>query len=103
MEIFQKRKLDLNKNPSSGIFNELRLTNLVLEQPNIKLDELGKIKIPVLVMAGQNDVVLDAHTKLISQSISQSKLHIFTGGDHYVPIRQPVQFNKAALEFILER
>lgn len=54
-------------------------------------------------MAGQNDVVLDAHTKLISQSISQSKLHIFTGGDHYVPIRQPVQFNKAALEFILER
>ncbi len=102
IDIFNTRKLNLAKNPSPKTFNEIRLTNLVLEQPDLKLDDLAKIKIPVLVMAGENDVVLDSHTRLIAKSISQSKLFIFEGGDHYVPSKQPAQFNKLIIDFMLE-
>lgn len=101
LQIFEKRKLDLLKTPTS--LNELRLTNLVLEQPNIKLEALRKIKIPVLVMAGENDAIKNEHTQLISQKISQSKLHIFTNGDHFVPIKQPAQFNPIVIAFMLEK
>ncbi len=103
IEIFKARKLDLDNNPSSKIVNEKRLTNMVLEQPNIKLEELGKVEIPVLVMAGQNDVILNSHTKLIAESIKRSTIYIFEGGDHYVPSKQPTQFNKVVLDFLLKR
>lgn len=103
IDIFKTRKLNLAKNPTPKTFNEMRLTNLVLEQPDINLTELAKIKIPVLVMAGENDVVLDLHTKLIAKSINHSKTHIFEGGDHYVPSKKPIQFNQVIMDFMLER
>ena len=103
IKIFEKRKLDLMKVSTPGSFNELRLTNLVLDQQNIEIDLLKKITSSVLVMAGENDVVKSEHTKLISNSISQSKLYIFPKGDHYVPIKQPDEFNGVVIKFMMDK
>lgn len=103
IRIFEKRKLDLMKASAPSSFNELRLTNLVLEQPNIKIDQLKKITSSVLVMAGEKDIVKYEHTRLISSSISQSKLYIFSKGDHYIPIKQPKDFNDVFVKFMIDK
>jgi len=100
IQLFEKRKADLMKTSKANT-SELRLTNLVLQEPNISIEQLKAIKIPVLVMAGEKDVVKLKHTELISQSIHQSRLYIFPDGDHYVPLKQPAPFNKIVTDFML--
>lgn len=101
LQVFEKRKAGLLKGQTAKSPNELRLTNLVLEQPNISAARLKEVKIPVLVMAGQDDAIKEDHTILINKSISRSKLYIFPAGDHYVPAKQPEKFNKIVLGFML--
>lgn len=67
MQYFKKR----------SIFDRLMLT-----QPHIKAGELGKIKIPVLLTAGEQDLIREKHTKRIASAIPDSRLFILPGEDH---------------------
>jgi pimeloyl-ACP methyl ester carboxylesterase len=68
----------------SGIhfFNRNKLTRMMLQQPNITEEELGKIDIPVLIMAGDRDLIREKHTKEIAAAIPGSKLTILPGETH---------------------
>ena len=55
---------------------------LMLREPDLKPDDLSKIEIPTLVLAGQRDFVKNKHTKLIAQSIKNSELKILRGENH---------------------
>jgi len=50
-------------------------------------------------MAGEHDVILEKHTKLIAQSIPNSTLYIFKGASHYVPVDKPDEFNSEVISF----
>ena len=58
------------------------LLRLMLEEPSITPEELGKITCPVLVTAGEHDAVKLDDTRLIARSIPRSRLLILTGEDH---------------------
>ena len=58
------------------------LLRLMLEEPSITSEELGKITCPVLVTAGEHDAVKLDDTRLIARSIPRSRLLILTGEDH---------------------
>lgn len=92
------KRLESENNPENQ--NQLRLMKLMLEQPNIKPELLNAIRNPVLVTAGEKDVILESHTKLIHKSIPNSNLKIFKGASHYVVQEQPKEFNKAVLKFL---
>lgn len=66
----------------SYFFTRDARTKMMLKEPNISLDELKKIKCPVLITAGENDLVKTKQTKLIAQSIKNSRLIIFKGKTH---------------------
>lgn len=53
-----------------------------LEQPDITKADLEKIRIPVLVTAGSDDMIKEEHTELIARSIPNSKLEILEGESH---------------------
>lgn len=55
---------------------------LMLTQPDISDDELQKIKIETLVLAGSNDMIDEEHTKHIAESIPKSALKIIPGETH---------------------
>lgn len=55
---------------------------LMLTQPHIKARELDKIRIPVLLTAGERDLIREKHTKRIANAIPNSKLMILPGEDH---------------------
>ena len=73
-----------------NIFNEITVEkkNSGIEvlwdipNPNIPLEDLQKISIPVHVLAGEKDVIKLEHTKLIANNIKNSTLEIIKGEKH---------------------
>ncbi|MCL2253391.1 MAG: alpha/beta hydrolase [Lachnospiraceae bacterium] len=55
---------------------------MMLTQPNIDIEELGKIVTPTYVFAGSKDFVKDEHTRMIAENIKNSVLKIFEGEGH---------------------
>lgn len=66
----------------SSDLKEKKLQQLMLDHPNIPFSSLSEIKIPVLVMAGDRDVIRPEHTLKLFQNIPQSQLCILPGTTH---------------------
>lgn len=79
---------------------QLRMIRMLLNEPNIRPEELRRITCPVLVMAGSKDLIKENHTKLIAEKINRSSLVIFENGTHFEPQENPDRFNKTVLNFL---
>ncbi|WP_131536849.1 alpha/beta fold hydrolase [Pedobacter nototheniae] len=77
-----------------------RLINLMLNYPDISVEQLGKIKNPTLIIAGSNDVIKEEHTQLIHNSIQNSEIQIIADATHYVPFEKPDTLNNLMLNFL---
>ncbi len=75
------------------------LLGLMVNEPSIIPQQLKVINIPVLVIAGTKDMIKEKHTRLIAQSIHNSKL-VFLPGDHFIANKNPDAFNKAVDDFL---
>ena len=75
---------------------------LMAYQPSISKSDLSKIKVPVLVIAGDKDVVREEHSVEIYQNIRKAHLCILPGETHFVPASNPTLFNQFADRFITE-
>ena len=91
---------DFVAHPESASKIAIALTQMMIDQPNILYADLGKILCPVLVMAGDHDMIKAEHTIKISQSIPSSTLCIFPDSNHGVCQQHPELFNKTVLEFL---
>lgn len=80
-----------------------RLKNLLLTEPHVPPDALAKVTAPVLVMAGENDVVKREHTALIAKKLPGSTLKIFRKAGHEAPTEVPEEFNRSVLDFFAGR
>jgi pimeloyl-ACP methyl ester carboxylesterase len=78
---------------------EKALNQMMIDQPNIAYSELGKIKCPVLIMAGDRDMIKPEHTLKIFQSIPGASLCIFPDSHHGVCQQHPELFNETVLRF----
>ena len=77
----------------------IALTRMMIYEPNIPYNELRKIKCPVLVMAGDRDMIKPEHTLKIFQSIPQAELSIFPDSHHGVCQQHPELFNQTVFDF----
>jgi pimeloyl-ACP methyl ester carboxylesterase len=59
-----------------------RKTGMMLREPDISPEKLKRIKIPVLVTAGEKDLIREEHTRMIAANIPGSSLKIFPGETH---------------------
>ena len=75
------------------------MLNLMVTQPHIKPQKLGKLTVSTLVITGENDMIREKHTRLIAASLPNSKLVILPG-DHFVARRNWEQFNPVVLELL---
>lgn len=91
---------ELKNDTTSGARNRTRLINMLLTEPRHSFDDLNKIRCPVLVVAGEKDVIKPAHTKQIAAHISGSTLLIVPKETHYYPTENAASFNKAVLDFL---
>ena len=91
-------KLFAKKKP--GARKKAELLGLMVNDPNVKPEELARIQCPTLVVAGDNDMIKDEHTRLIASSIPGAQLTILPGA-HFVANENPEAFNQAVLNFLL--
>jgi pimeloyl-ACP methyl ester carboxylesterase len=82
--------------------NRFRLINLLLTEPKHSFEDLKTINCPVLVLAGEKDVIKENHTKSIAQNIAKSKLLIAPNETHYYPTENAKAFNAAVMQFLKE-
>lgn len=76
------------------------LLGLMVNDPDVRPDELGRIQAPTLVIAGDRDMIKESHTRLIAAHIPDARLEIIPG-DHFIANKQPEAFNAAVLSFLL--
>ncbi len=73
---------------------KFKLLKLLLEQPHIPLTDLHKISAPTMVIAGDHDLVLPAHTLQIFENIPNAYLWILPNSGHSTLIDYAQEFNK---------
>jgi pimeloyl-ACP methyl ester carboxylesterase len=87
---------------SPEIKNNLKLIDLLLNEPNIKTTQLMSINCPTLVIGGDHDVILPKHTMLIAESVPNSYLWILPNSGHSTPINYKDQFNSVVFNFFTQ-
>ncbi|MEM0517112.1 MULTISPECIES: alpha/beta fold hydrolase [Aequorivita] len=92
-------KLKQGDNSKETIRNR-ELLNLIDKFPNIKTEELLKIKSPVLVIAGDEDVIKLEHILEIYQNIPKAQLFIMPGATHFMIRSEHKLLNQMANRFL---
>jgi len=77
-----------------------KVVTLWATQPHYTIADLGKIKAPVLVMAGEFDVIKRAHTDQLAHAIPNAKETIIPGGTHDVVSDHAADVNARILAFL---
>ena len=80
----------------------VEMLGLMVHDPSINIEELAKLKAKTLVIAGDNDMIKDEHTRLLAKKIPDAKLCILKG-NHFVANKEPEAFNKEVLAFLLKK
>lgn len=75
------------------------MLGLMVNDPDIRPEELARIQSPTLVVAGNKDMIKEEHTRLIARSIPGAELAVIPG-DHFVANKNPGAFNEVALRFL---
>ena len=89
----------LSKSPKAKARAEL--LGLMVNEPHIDPAELGKLSMPVLVIAGTRDMIRENHTRLIANRIPNARL-LLIPGDHFIANKAPAAFDRAVRQFLEE-
>ena len=93
-------RLFANKSPEAR--KNAEMLGLMVNDPNVKPDELSRIQAPTLVIAGAKDMIKESHTRLIAAHIPGSEL-VIVPGNHFIANKAPEAFNRTVLQFLLEQ
>lgn len=86
---------------SASAKQNAEMLGLMVTEPHIAPAELSRLLMPVLVIAGDRDMIKASHTRLIADSLPQGQLVILPG-DHFVANKNPAVFNAAVERFLEE-
>lgn len=90
-KMFSKKSEDAKRN--------MELLGLMVNEPNIKIEEIHSIKIPTLVIAGEKDIIKESHTREIADNIPNAELTIIKG-NHFIANKEPKAFNNEVEKFL---
>lgn len=87
---------------SAGRRKNRRLLGLMVLEPKFRPKDFAKAKMPVLVMAGDNDMIKPQHTLMIRSSFAKGQIAIIRDSDHFIFYRQPKAVNSEIIRFLQE-
>lgn len=77
-----------------------KIMSLMVRQPRFRPSYFKHIQTPVLVMAGDRDMIKPRHTLLIKDSFPNSQIAFIKDSDHFIFYRQPDVVNRQIIDFI---
>lgn len=75
------------------------LTRMMQVEPSMTTEDMKTIECPALIMAGEHDLILEEHTRLIGDNIPQAEVKIIKDADHGSYICNSPQLGTLLLEF----
>ena len=78
---------------------QLELLRLMIDEPHIDPASLNTLEMPVLVVAGTDDMIEEEHTRLIAANIPEARLE-FVEGTHFIASENPAAFNRVVGSFL---
>jgi pimeloyl-ACP methyl ester carboxylesterase len=97
----QKADDKLNRGDTSAGLSRLRTQiNLMVEYPDIRDSELVRIQAPVLVIAGDGDLIKLEHILCIYQNIPKAQLFVMPGATHFMLREEYRLFNQITERFL---
>lgn len=100
LQLLRRQLHQAESQPDAASVRQARRIRLLLQEPQLTLAAVEAIRVPTLVMAGQHDVIREAHTRAIAGHIPGAQLLILPGATHYAPQEAPREFNEAVLRFL---
>jgi len=82
--------------------NRIKLTRMMILEPNISHKELSTIHCPVLISGGDHDIIKPEHTLEIFRSIPNAELWILPASGHDTLIRYKDEFNEKVARYFEE-
>lgn len=79
------------------------LNKMVRDEPNITQAQLRGIACPVLVLAGEHDLIADEHTRYIARCIPHSTLKIVPGATHGSYIVRNPQLGNILIDYLKQQ
>jgi pimeloyl-ACP methyl ester carboxylesterase len=73
---------------------------MAFTQPNWSLAQLGAIAVPLLLVNGEHDLVLQPYAVQMKDAIPGARLEIVKGEDHMLPLANPDAANRPMLAFL---
>jgi pimeloyl-ACP methyl ester carboxylesterase len=77
-----------------------KVTTMWRTEPNYSLEDLARIKVPTLIIAGERDAVRREHTDELANAIPGAREAIIAGSTHSVVIEKPETINSLILKFL---
>ncbi len=77
-----------------------KLVEMYRAEPNIPIEDLGRISAPTLVLVGDDDVVTLEHTIELYRAIPNSELAVVPGTSHAHFMEKPSLVNRIVLDFL---
>lgn len=93
------RLTGLFKNKSERAKKRHELLGLMVNEPNIKFDELKKLTFPTLVLVGSHDMIKHSHSVAIANALPNSKF-VVLNGTHSIVHEVPEKYNQAVHSFL---
>ncbi len=70
-------------------------------QPNYSVDDLARIRLPVVVAHSEHDEFIKReHAEYLARTIPDAEFIFLNAVSHFAPLQRPQQFNTAILEFV---
>ena len=96
---YHAARLFAGKRPAAR--RKMELLGLMVNEPHFAPQDLRKLELPALVIAGDRDMIRDRHTRLIAESLPNARLKILKG-NHFIANQKPEEFNRVVAEFLAE-
>ena len=77
----------------------VEMMGLMVNDPNIRTEELKNISVKTLVIAGTKDMVTKEHTERIYHALPSAQLE-FIEGTHFIASKKPAEFNQVVEQFL---
>ncbi|GAB2835215.1 alpha/beta fold hydrolase [Ferruginibacter profundus] len=97
--LYKERK-ELESDAAADAPGRIRRIDLLLTEPRHRFEELQSISCPVLVIAGEKDLVKEEHTKGIAAHIPNATLMIVPKASHELPWENASLFNTYVIDFL---
>jgi len=95
------RLASLSAKRSEKARKNAEMLGLMVKEPNIRPEELKKLTVRTLVIAGTRDMIKESHTRLIFESLPDAKL-VLLEGDHFIANKKYAEFDREVLSFLSE-